>query len=125
MKRNKAPGPDSIPIVFYKAFFCNHDLEEKFPFAGKCLKIIFNKIWEGSFPNELNSASIVSIPKKGDLSNCNNYRGISLLSMSVLKFLQKLSQIESLNMLLNIILLDLNSLAFAIMKNVLVSIHFN
>jgi len=52
MKRNKAPEPDGIPIEFYKAFFCNHDLEEKFPSAGKCLEIIFNKIWEGSFPNE-------------------------------------------------------------------------
>ena len=36
---------------------------------------------EGSFPNEWNSASIVSIPKKGDLSNCNNYRSISLINV--------------------------------------------
>jgi len=102
MKHNKAPGPDGIPIEFYKAFFCNHDLEEKFPSVGKWLKIIFNKIWEGFFffffffffydiffffffffflkkfgkfffffffffPNEWNSVSIISIPKKGDL----------------------------------------------------------
>ena len=32
-KRNKAPGPDGIPIEFYKAFFCNHDQEEKFSFC--------------------------------------------------------------------------------------------
>ncbi|OUM70091.1 hypothetical protein PIROE2DRAFT_1769 [Piromyces sp. E2] len=32
------------------------------------------------FPKKWNSASIVSIPKKGDLSDCNNYRGISLIN---------------------------------------------
>jgi hypothetical protein len=89
MKRNKAPWPDGYPIESYKAHFCNHDLEEKFPSAGKCLEIIFNKIWEGSFPNEWNSASIVSIPKKGDLSNCNNYRDISLINDG-LKILTKI-----------------------------------
>jgi hypothetical protein len=35
MKRNKAPGINGIPIEFYKAFFCNHNLEERFPSAGK------------------------------------------------------------------------------------------
>jgi len=88
MKRNKAPGPDGIPVEFFKAFFCNHDIEERFTSTGKCLEIIFNKIWEGSFPNEWNSAFIVSIPKKGDLSNCNNYRGISLINVG-LKILTK------------------------------------
>jgi len=52
MKHNKAYGLDGIPIEFYKAFFCNYDLEERFPSSSKCLEIIFNKIWEGSFPNE-------------------------------------------------------------------------
>ena len=83
MKCNKAPEPDGIPIEFYKAFFRNHYLEDRFPSAGKYLDIIFNKIWEGSFPNLWNSASIVSIPKKGDLSNCNNYRGISLINVGL------------------------------------------
>jgi len=86
MKRNKAP------IEFYKKFFfffCNHDLEERFSSVGKFIEIIFNKIWEGSFPNEWNSASFVSIPKISDLSNCNNYRSISLTNVN-LKILTKI-----------------------------------
>jgi len=49
-KNNKAPGPDGIPIEFYKTLFCNEELLETHPAAGKCLKLIFNKIWNGSFP---------------------------------------------------------------------------
>jgi len=41
MKRKKALGPDDISIESYKVFFCNHDLEEKFPSTGKCLEIYF------------------------------------------------------------------------------------
>ncbi|OUM56423.1 hypothetical protein PIROE2DRAFT_28336, partial [Piromyces sp. E2] len=88
MKNNKAPGPDGFPIEFYKAFFSTPELEESFPAPGKCLEIIFNKIWNGSFPRNWNTASIVSIQKKGDLSDCNNYRGISLINVG-LKILSK------------------------------------
>jgi hypothetical protein len=52
MKRIKAPGSDGTTIEFYKAFFRNHDLEERSSSVGKCLEIIFNKIWEDFFPNE-------------------------------------------------------------------------
>ena len=51
--------------------------------------MIFNKIWNGSFPKKWNSASIVSIPKKGDLSDCSNYRGISLINVG-LKIISKI-----------------------------------
>ena len=83
MKSNKAPGPDGIPIEFYKALFCNEELLETHPAAGKCLNLIFNKIWNGSFPKKWNSVSIVSIPKKGDLSDFNNYRGISHINVGL------------------------------------------
>jgi len=51
--------------------------------------LIFNKTWNGSFPKKWNSASIVSIPKKGDLSDCSNYRGISLINVG-LKIISKI-----------------------------------
>jgi len=38
------------------------------------------------FPEEWNSASIISIPKKkkkGNLSDCNNYHGISLINVGL------------------------------------------
>jgi len=99
MKNNKAPGPDGIPTEFFKAFFKNdvssddhsnsNTTDNNYSDCAKCLLLLFNKIWDGDFPNEWNSASIVSIPKKGDLSDCNNYRGISLINVG-LKILSKI-----------------------------------
>ena len=72
MKNNNAPGPDGIPIEFFKAFFSESDLSDNqdnpsdvhYSDCAKCLLSLFNKIWDGDFPEEWNSASIISIPKK-------------------------------------------------------------
>jgi hypothetical protein len=41
---------------------------------------LLEKIWkEEKIPEEWEGL-IINIPKKGDLSNCNNWRGITLLS---------------------------------------------
>ena len=70
MKNNKSPGPDGIPIEFFKAFFyepnnnSNSQTQNDFSDGAKCLLHLFNKIWDGVFPDDWNTASIVSIPKK-------------------------------------------------------------
>ena len=111
MKNNKAPGPDGIPIEFFKAFFSKSDLSDNhYSDCAKCLLSLFNKIWDGDFPEEWNSASIISIPKKGDLSDCNNYRGISLITVD-LKIISKIVTNRIAKYTLeNINLLDLNNL---------------
>ena len=61
--------------------------ENTYSDCARCLFILFNKIWNGDFLSNWNSASIVSIPKKGDLSDC---RSISLINVG-LKILSKIS----------------------------------
>ena len=44
----------------------------------------YSRIWNGEFPSSWNEASIISIPKKGDdLSDYDNYRGISLINNGI------------------------------------------
>ena len=48
------------------------------------LQKLYSRIWNGEFPSTWNEVSIISIPKKGDdLSDCDNYRGISLINKVV------------------------------------------
>ena len=71
-KNDKAAGPDSINAELLK--FGGIYLE-------KLLLKLFNKILAtGTFPDEFKQAEIVTIFKKGDPSECENYRPISLLN---------------------------------------------
>ena len=73
LKNNKATGPDSIPAEALKA-----DLEKTIDL----LYPLFSNIWEKEeVPKEWKESYIIKLPKKGDLGNCSNYRGISLLSV--------------------------------------------
>jgi len=74
-------------MEFFKALIpCKDDSEgssdnnSNISSGFKCLKVLINGIWNGVFPKSWNNASIVSIHKKGDPSDCNNYRGISLIN---------------------------------------------
>ena len=43
---------------------------------------LLQQVWEeGSVPSDWKDALIVPIPKKGDLSLCDNWRGVSLLDV--------------------------------------------
>ena len=43
---------------------------------------LFKEIWQAKHvPDEWKEGYLIKLPKKGDLSNCSNYRGITLLSV--------------------------------------------
>ena len=70
----KAPGSDNIPpdLIKHCKTTLLHPLHE-----------ILCQCWrEGAVPQDMKDANIVTLYKnKGERSNCNNYRGISLLSI--------------------------------------------
>ncbi|VDP83809.1 unnamed protein product, partial [Schistosoma mattheei] len=73
IKSDKATGPDNIPVEALKT-----DVAA----TARILLILFNKIWdEEQVPTDWKERLLIKMPKKGDLSNCDNYRGITLLSI--------------------------------------------
>lgn len=82
----KAAGTDKVPGELLKL-----TQEEEVPTSdlGKTLWNLLEKIWKSArIPKSYNSAMVVPIPKKGDLTDPDNYRGISLIS-AVLKIISK------------------------------------
>ena len=73
LKNGKAPGHDNLNAELFKA-----DPE----LAATILTPLFTKIWEQEeIPTDWSRGVIIKIPKKGSLSDCNNWRGITLLSV--------------------------------------------
>ncbi|VDP78905.1 unnamed protein product [Schistosoma curassoni] len=73
IKSGKAAGPDNIPAEALKADVA---------VTARILHLLFNKIWdEEQVPEDWKEGLLIKIPKKGDLINCDNYRGITLLSI--------------------------------------------
>lgn len=71
----KAPGNDGIPPEVIKAGKETSLLEHLHELLLQCWE-------EGSVPQDMCDANIITLYKnKGDRSDCNNYRGISLLSI--------------------------------------------
>ena len=70
-KSGKAAGHDSVVVELLKT-----DLEER----TKELTKLFNKVKEeGVAPKSWNKGIMVKLPKKGNLRECTNRRGITLL----------------------------------------------
>jgi hypothetical protein len=66
------PGIDQIPAESIKA--------EGRTIRCKILKLI-TVIWDEELPEEWKELIIVPVYKKGDKTDCNNYTGVSLLSL--------------------------------------------
>ena len=74
LKNGKAPGQDRLNADIFK---CHPELAEEI------LLPLFTKVWSGDgIPNGWNKGVIIPIPNKGILSDCNNWRGITLLSLT-------------------------------------------
>ena len=73
MKIGKAAWPDGIPVESLKA---------EIDTPTYILHNLLAKIWdEEKVPADWREGLVIELPKKGDLRDCSNYRGIMLLSV--------------------------------------------
>ena len=71
IQNGKAAGPDGIPAEALKGDVTT---------SVEMLYSLFEEIWEKEeIPAEWKEGYLIKIPKKGDLSRCDNFRGITLL----------------------------------------------
>ncbi|XP_066924271.1 uncharacterized protein [Clytia hemisphaerica] len=67
LKNGKAPGSDGLPPEFWKL-----------PKTREKLHQFCNETFLGNRPPEWGIANLIPVPKKGDLTKTDNYRGIAL-----------------------------------------------
>jgi hypothetical protein len=72
-KSGKTPGMDNI---------CPEMLKLDIETTVNLLHSLLTEIWkEKKFPTDRKEGLIIKIPKKGDITKCHNWRGITLLSI--------------------------------------------
>jgi hypothetical protein len=73
MNVNKAPGIEGLTAEILKA-----DIDT----TVEMLHPVLIKVWESeTLPEDWNTGCMIPLPKKGDISVCDNWRGITLLSV--------------------------------------------
>jgi len=73
MKTGKAPGIDSISVELLRA-----DIDT----TVQILYQFFTEVWHKEMvPEDWKKGLIIKLAKKGDLTNCGNWRGITLISV--------------------------------------------
>jgi hypothetical protein len=70
LKSYKSPGTDNIPAELIKAG------GETYSEIHRLIRCVWNK---EELPHQCKEFILIPIYKKGDKTDCNNYRGISLL----------------------------------------------
>lgn len=88
LRSGKASGLDGTPPEVIKIALAGDDDREDInrPPAnaqGRVLLLMVNTLFNNGIPADMNEAEIVSLHKKGDESDVDNYRGISLISVLV------------------------------------------
>ena len=72
LRKGKSAGVDNIPAELTQAGGDD---------AITALTTICNKIWQtGEWPTPWTQSLVITLPKKGNLQQCQNYRTISLIS---------------------------------------------
>jgi len=73
LKLNKACSPDNLPAELFRTYPNT---------IVNVLEPLFKKVWNsGQIPSEWKQGLIIKLPKKGDLTECRNWRGITLLNI--------------------------------------------
>ena len=95
MKKGESTGVDNIPVELVQAGGEN---------VITALITICNKIYQtGEWPTAWTQSLVITLPKKGNLQQCQNYRTISLISHPskvMLKILREFAYLKHLYMYL-------------------------
>jgi exonuclease III len=95
LKKGKAAGEDGLPPEWFKLALEETSTDSTVPQRpetpfGRALMRVLQSVWSsGHIPTNMRNALLVPIPKKGDPTLKDNYRGISLINI-VLKILTTL-----------------------------------